>query len=211
MQREDIIGEADSWQLAAGSASLGWPEMAGAGCRAAAVPAPAAGVLRADLSMLAFVLAPHARTQPSPPPADSLVHSLGVPASRITPAAYYAITYASLAAIYLTAICVQSAYAVRWRMPLHVLLPLVLLLRRWKRCCCWPLTSCCHPRHPFPPPPRTRQVVGVVGSTCGVAMGFLFPAMLALKDPAPPPLYRAFGWALAAMGLLLAGVGLFSS
>lgn len=64
-----------------------------------------------------------------------------------------------------------------------------------------------NPRLPAPPP----QVVGVVGSTCGVAMGFLFPAMLALKDPAPPPCYRAFGWSLACMGLLLAGVGLFSS
>ena len=42
-------------------------------------------------------------------------------------------------------------------------------------------------------------------------MGFIFPGMLALRDPQGGAAYKAFGWLLLVAGTLLFGVGVTSS
>ena len=80
----------------------------------------------------------------------------------------------------------------------------------------------CHQRPQLRPCPPThaplrlpfslkRQVVGIVGATCGTTMGFIFPGMLALRDPQGGRAYKAFGWLLLLAGVLLFGVGVTSS
>lgn len=67
-----------------------------------------------------------------------------------------------------------------------------------------------HPRTPSLPHPA-EQVVGIVGATCGTTMGFIFPGMLALRDPEGGAAYKAFGWGLLAAGAVLFAVGITSS
>lgn len=42
-------------------------------------------------------------------------------------------------------------------------------------------------------------------------MGFIFPGMLALRDPQGGAAYKAFGWGLLAAGTLLFMVGVSAS
>ncbi|KAI7845763.1 hypothetical protein COHA_000677 [Chlorella ohadii] len=55
------------------------------------------------------------------------------------------------------------------------------------------------------------SVVGIVGATCGTTMGFIFPGMLALRDPQGGAAYKAFGWGLLAAGAVLFAVGVTAS
>jgi amino acid permease len=55
------------------------------------------------------------------------------------------------------------------------------------------------------------SVVGIVGATCGTTMGFMFPGMLALRDPQGGAAYKAFGWGLLAAGTVLFAVGVTAS
>lgn len=76
-----------------------------------------------------------------------------------------------------------------------------------------PPAACCSPTHacPYPALALRLQVVGIVGATCGTTMGFIFPGMLALRDPQGGTAYKAFGWLLLAAGALLFGIGVTSS
>lgn len=49
-----------------------------------------------------------------------------------------------------------------------------------------------------------------MGATCGTSMAFIFPGMLALRDPQGGRGYKAFGWLLLAAGGALTAIGLFS-
>jgi Mn2+/Fe2+ NRAMP family transporter len=55
------------------------------------------------------------------------------------------------------------------------------------------------------------QVVGLVGSTMGTTIAFVFPGMLALRDQQGGLPFRVFGCALIATGLLLTVVGVLST
>ncbi|PSC67140.1 putative sodium-coupled neutral amino acid transporter 6 [Micractinium conductrix] len=54
------------------------------------------------------------------------------------------------------------------------------------------------------------QMVGLIGSVTGTAMGFFFPGMLALRDPGGGWRLRALGWCLLAAGALLTVIGITS-
>lgn len=137
-----------------------------------------------------------------------IVHGFG--ARQLSPAAYYTITYVSLLVIYLLAVSIQSAYSVRfcaavldaargrWRAArAEEALPVPSAGRSvsWGRSVHQALCRC-------------PQVVGLVGATTGTTMAFIFPGMLALRDPQGGRAYRAFGWALLASGALLCAIGL---
>ena len=47
---------------------------------------------------------------------------------------------------------------------------------------------------PAPTPAAAPQMVGLIGSVTGTAMGFFFPGMLALRDPGGGWRLRALGW-----------------
>ena len=66
---------------------------------------------------------------------EMLAHSLGS-STQLSPAAYYLLTYASLLAIYLVAVVIQSAYSVGW-----------LLCRGWAGFCVWGRSCCAAPVH----------------------------------------------------------------
>jgi sodium-coupled neutral amino acid transporter 1 len=51
-------------------------------------------------------------------------------------------------------------------------------------------------------------MVGLVGATCGIAMAFLFPGLIALRPVAGAPPRRALGWTLLGLGALLMAAGL---
>ncbi|KAI3430398.1 hypothetical protein D9Q98_004993 [Chlorella vulgaris] len=55
------------------------------------------------------------------------------------------------------------------------------------------------------------RVVGLVGSTMGTTIAFVFPGMLALRDQQGGLPFRVFGCALIATGLLLTVVGVLST
>ena len=49
-----------------------------------------------------------------------------------------------------------------------------------------------------------------MGATTGTTMAFIFPGMLALRDPQGGRAYRAFGWLLLGAGALLCIIGIAS-
>lgn len=54
-------------------------------------------------------------------------------------------------------------------------------------------------------------MVGLVGATTGVSLAFLAPGMLAIRDPQGGRAYRAFGWLLLLLGVLLTAIGVASA
>ena len=157
--------------------------------------------------------------------------------TQLTPTAYYLLTYLSLLAIYVFAVCIQSAYRVgggmgwSWRLASMQGAVSLFSLQAWLA----PALLYVNPRSlrpaslllllPHGPThmlPSLRcassvrvlsslQVVGLVGATLGTTMAFIFPGMLALRDCAGGAPLRAFGCVLLAAGVMLTGVGLVSS
>jgi len=50
-------------------------------------------------------------------------------------------------------------------------------------------------------------MVGLIGSLTGTTMAFIFPGMLALRDPVGGPGMRGFAWQLLLWGVLLSVIG----